>query len=121
MSLPLLSRLWDFVCTPAARVKIRRPKKSAGVGFCRGITWLLWFSCETGFALDFSGPLQDVQAWVTGNQVTYQAFDPQAGSFVQESTNMPPGYISNPTTNGGVVAWLAGSTVYYEIYDPGRS
>jgi len=75
-------------------------------------------SCTTAFAIDFSGPLQNVQVTLSGSTVTYQVFDPGRGVFVTESANTPAGYISTPTAIGGVVSWLAGNTVYYRIYDP---
>src|SRR2546421_3509519 len=82
---------------------------------------LVWSCCTSAFASDFSGPLQDVQVFLNGNTVSYQVFDPGRNLFVPVSETMPPGYVSTPSANGGVVAWLAGSTVYYRIYDPSRS
>lgn len=88
----------------------------------RGAVILSWFCCASSFAMDFSAPLQNVQYTLSnmGGTVTYQVFDPGRGIFVTGGTNTPAGYISTPTTNGGVVAWLAGTTVHYRIYDPGR-
>ena len=79
------------------------------------------FCFSSAFAIDFSAPLQNVQASLSGSTVSYSVFDPGRNIVVPGSANTPANYISTPTTNGGVVSWLAGNTVYYVIYDPGRS
>src|SRR6266404_1179144 len=73
---------------------------------------LVIFSCfcfSSAFAIDFSAPLQNVQASLSGSTVNYSVFDPGRGIFVSGSANTPAGYISTPTANGGVVSWLAGN------------
>ena len=89
--------------------------------FLQRLSWLSCFCGMTAFAIDFSGPLQDVQVLLNGSVVSYQVYDPGRTNFILGSANTPASYISNPGANGGVVSWLAGSTVYYRIYDPGRS
>src|SRR4051812_18984598 len=81
----------------------------------RGAVILSCFCCAASFAMDFSAPLQNVQASVNGSIVNYKVLDPGRG-LVSGSTNMGPVYISPLTTNGGIVTWLAGNTVFYEIY-----
>jgi len=94
--------------------------RCGGLGIRHWALVIFLFCCATASASDFSGPLQDVQASLDGNVVTYRVYDP-AGGFALGSTTNAPGFISNPTTSGGVVTWLAGQTVNYQIYDPGRS
>src|SRR5437667_6908782 len=116
MNLPLLSAFTQLICTFGWRSRTSEVRKPA----CRVVAALLFFFSFSAFAIDFSGPLQDVSVSVNDHTITYQVFDPQRGTFVQQSTNMPPGYFSPPSTSGGVIAWYAGNTVYYRIYDPGR-
>ena len=86
--------------------------------FILGVLLLRGFPFHaSGF--DFSAPLQDVQAAINGSTVNYQVFDPARGT-IQGSTTSPGVFISQPSTNGGVVAWVAGDTVHCRIYDPLR-
>src|SRR5437660_4725859 len=114
MSLSALIHFVYNLCLKAVTAGVRRRNpEGARTCFCwQTIGLALSVCCAPCFAADFSAPLQDVQVSVNGQVVTYQVFDPERGAFVQQSATMPPGFISNPTTNGGVVAWLAGNTVY---------
>src|SRR6266700_2938706 len=84
---------------------------------CWSLVIFFCFCFSSAFAIDFSAPLQNVQATLIGSTVTCTVFDPGRGIFVQTNATTPAGYISTPSTNGGVVAWLAGNgtagTVYY--------
>src|SRR5437763_1908152 len=81
---------------------------------CQWLTSLICFYCVTGFAIDFSGPLQNVNVLVNGSLVTYSVSDPIYGNR-QGSASTPGSFISTPVNSGGVVAWVAsgatGSTV----------
>src|SRR5436305_1289069 len=93
-----------FAKAGKGRSAIRAPKRPVPVV---GVFLILaCWCCATGFAIDFSAPLQDVQVNVNGGLVSYQVFDPRRNIFVAGSANTPANYISTPISAGGVVTWV---------------
>ncbi|MFH1862288.1 MAG: PKD domain-containing protein, partial [bacterium] len=70
-------------------------------------------------------PLQSVQAWITGNTVHYQVFDPSRSLWMEDSSQCATSSISL-YNNDGVVAWYnfyasQQCSVQYRTYDPSLS
>jgi len=81
----------------------------------------LLFSSEAKTTFACWPPLRDVQAWVDGNYVYYQVYDPERGRLCTDHSSVYA-YSSNLTNIDGVVAWVDSpyGNVNFTVYDPER-